>query len=255
MRTALAALLVSLFAFPAYAQDDEELGDLDKTNYPMELVKRPLILADGMLEIELGTNLDFLSSGGGGGHVMTVADLTWSPFRRGQIGVETRLLVAGDFAFAVPEVGAFFEYGVHPTMALHVGFSTNIPRDVVADELGDPRYTVRAGLPMLYKLGKKAQLRLFPRWAMDLDSSVHTIDVDSRLAYQVIMPLALYLRLGLGVTDYEFNEAGMSIPVGVGAVAHPGRFFDIGAELLVADVGDDAGRDLRWMMFWIALRH
>ena len=48
MRTALAALLVSLFALPAYAQDDEEIGDLDRTNYPMELVKRPLILADGI---------------------------------------------------------------------------------------------------------------------------------------------------------------------------------------------------------------
>lgn len=250
MRVTLAAALVSMIASPALAE--EEPGDLDKSEYPMELVKRPLVLADGMLEIELGAMSDFVAANAGG-HVATRADISWSPFRRGEIEVESTLLVAGDLAFSIPEVGAFLEYGVHPTMSLRVGgFMTGF-RDA-SDELVID-YGVRAGIPMQYSLGKKAQLQLTPEWSMQVDAETQEIALDSRLAYQVIMPLALYLRLGVAVLDYELASEFMRIPVGVGAVLHPGRFFDLGAELLVVDVGDEAGRDERWMTFWLALRH
>src|SRR5262245_43936797 len=97
---------------PAIASADDDYYQDEDQGYPMELVRRPLVLKNGMLEVRLGGASDVLAASSAS-QIRSQLDATYAPFTRGQVGFESDLYVAGDTSFQVGNVAGWAEYNVH----------------------------------------------------------------------------------------------------------------------------------------------
>ncbi len=247
-RCVLASICLLAIAIPASAAADEFDMDEDQ-GYPMELVRRPLVLRSGMLEVLAGGRSDFVAASSvKSDAILSRLNVLYSPFTRGQVGLETVMSVAGGNSFQIDDAAGWVEYNVHPTMSLRFGGYMMMPNE------GDTLFGVRVGAPMKWRSGKAA-VTAMPRWGMELNGpGLQYADLPIGGQYQVMPQLAIFATTGLVVVDWKFEEGTMGIPLSAGLVVHPTARFDIGAEFTVADVSDSFGRDSRWLGAWFALR-
>jgi len=248
-RCVLASICLVLFghaAIPATAGADEFDMDEDQ-GYPMELVRRPLVLRSGMAEFRAGGMSDFVAASSvKSDAILTRLDAIYSPFTRGQIGLETVMRVTD--GFQVNDAAGWAEYNVHPTMSLRFGGYVMIPNQ------GDSIFGVRVAAPMKWRAGKAA-VTAMPRWGMELNGAgLQYADLPLGLEYQIMPQLATFITSGLFIIDWKFESATMGMPLSAGLVIHPTARFDIAAEFTILDVTDSGGRDSRWLGAWVALR-
>lgn len=236
----LACLALALMAGSALGQE------FDKESYPQEVVKRPLEVAPGMVELEVGAGSDFAAAQSAD-QVTTLFELRYGVASRMQLELESRLAVAPTEAFALDDVFVSAAYNVVPSLSIAGGFFAGVPAE------GDATYGLRLGLPFKQKLSPATALVSEPQWSMQFNGpKLQILDVPLGVQLQAVAQFAFMVTTGVQVLDFEFTDQTVNIPFAAGLLFSPTRRFDIGAEFRVIDVSDTF--DNRWVNVFLAIR-
>lgn len=217
----------------------------DEPRYPMEFVRRPLVLDPSMMEVRLGAETDAV--GTGDDRLRTKADFLYSFAPRMQLGLTSAVGAMPTDDFAVNDVAAFFDYNAVPSMNLRIGVYSRVPAE------GDPLYGVRFGAPIKIGGKNKTAVRFTPELSIGSGDEkslsaplVGELQLASRLAFSV--------STGLMLRELEFTDPAIELPVGAGVHLAVTRLFDLNATFTFTDVTESAGRSDRWLLIFIAFR-
>jgi hypothetical protein len=231
-------------------------ADLDygKSDWPLEVTKRPLTLAAGMLEVRGDTLIVNLSKGAVADPVALAPDIYYGVNKLLSVGVthRTGVCVAGDFCGKVyNDVGIDAIYslmrGGNLEAAAHGGF--------VMQSLDPFAMGLGAGLRARMRAGNIAVIvdpTLYVGFTKR-DAAGDTIELPVHVQFQVQPQTAVLLRSGLNGPLKGFGD-GKQIPVGVGGLFTLNQRMDVGAEFFLPDVAGSNAFDARVFIARLALR-
>ncbi len=234
-------VLVTMFAVvcglvtPAWAQEDVET--LDKSSYPTEIVKRPLLLVPDMFEVRFGAASNFLASGDAGDseRVLTKIDFVYGLSTRFQFGIETEMAAVPSDEFAVNDAAGWFEYSLAPAIDIRVGGVFQAPR--VNGDL-DSRVGVRGELPIKIAAGGSLAIVALPRFT--LIDGAKVADASAAAQLQLASRIALFTGAGISTVDFSFDDGEWRLPFSAGAVIAITRKIDLTGEARFTDLANDS---------------
>jgi hypothetical protein len=247
---ALALALVWLAADGARADD----FDYDKDTWPLEVTKRPLTLAAGMLEIGGNTLVVNLSDGSVGDPISLAPSIHYGVTQELSVGIthQTGICVAGDLCGK-----AYNDLGLEALYALMRGgnFQVAARGGFVLPSLDPFALGLAAGIRARIRAGNIAVVAE-PGVYIGLaerDSFGDRLEVPVLLQFQIQPQTALQVRTGLSGPLEGFGD-GKSIPLGIGGIFAINNRLDFGAELLLPDISNDGRFDARVLFARVLLR-
>lgn len=282
LAAAIAALVFT--AVPAAAQESAILQS-DRENWPFELTRRPLTLAQGMFELWLPLNFD-LSSGADGEPIFLNPSLMFGMSDRWTLGVRhLRGLCLSGEDDGCPEVyddisvDSLYSLGRMAGLDLALGLALNVAPLVDETTLaGEVRFVLRAGggasavtlaptlnfgvndrdenpkrYPLVMNLG--TYNAVLPQ---DVGENKEWLLLPATLQLQLAPTFAVAVSAALnGPLNPEVGDYGdyWTIPVGAAAVFTPWRYLDVGAAFTFPRLlGEDEDADERFLSVFVAFR-
>lgn len=273
LRIALSVLLASALLGNTLAQaDDDILDEYTKDTWPLEVTKRPLTLAKGMLEFRGDTFMLNLSDEKVGKPFSFAPDIYYGVDSKLSIGLthDTGICLAGDADGDGCEAGVYNDFGLDVLygvmiggsfqFALHGGFGVpSIDPFIGGLNIGGLARLQAGNIALV--LDPRLYVGLAGRSKENAPVGVFTeqgLDVPVWVQFQVNAQTAIFARTGMIGPLEDFGE-NYVVPLGLGAVVAANNRVDFGLEFLLPMVagnrpdGVDA-IDTRWLIARAALR-